>query len=326
MTILGLNLMDILRVVVALLAVLAFVGANAMMLVYVERKVAGFIQRRPGPYEVGPHGLFQILCDVPKLLSKQLVRPANSDPVLYWLAPVLSLLPIMLLFLPIPFSDFLTGWAAELGLLLILAFSGLHVLSVLLAGWSSNNKYSLYGAARAVSQAVAYEIPLLLAVLAIVFMYGTVNLSEIVGVQGSMPWQWNVAKQPLAFIIYYICVFGETNRTPFDLAESESELTGGFHTEYSGMGFGMFFLAEYASMVLVCALAATLFLGGWKGPFFDGIWWFFLKTYALLFIMMWVRWTYPRARFDMMLNLNWKWLIPLALANLAATAILMKVL
>ncbi len=315
----------ILHVVVALICVALFVALNAMVLIYAERKVAGFVQRRPGPYEVGPQGLFQILCDVPKLLSKQIVRPDQADPFLFWLAPVVAFCPVFLLFLPIPFSPLLTGWEIDLGLLLVLAFSGLNVLAILVAGWSSNNKYSLYGAARGVAQSVAYEIPLLLSVLAITLQHGTLNMSEIVARQGGAPWHWNIITQPLAFVVYFISMFGETNRAPFDLPEAESELTAGFHTEYSGMGFGLFFLAEYANMVVVCSVCTTLFLGGWKGPLFDGVWWFLLKTYFLLFVMMWVRWTYPRVRFDQLLNLNWKWLIPLAVLNLTATAVLTKI-
>ncbi len=316
--------LDILHIVVALAAIIIFVSANAIVLVYAERKIAGFVQRRPGPYEVGPHGLLQVFCDALKLVGKQITRPAHSDPVLFWLAPILAFFPVLLLFLPIPFSPLLTGWNPDLGLLLILAFAGINVLAILLAGWGANNKYGLYGAARGVAQSVAYEIPLLLAVLAIAFQYGTLSLTGIVDAQGGWPWQWNIFCQPLAFLIYFVSAFGETNRAPFDLPEAESELTAGFHTEYSGMGFGLFFLAEYANMVLVCSICTALFLGGWKGPFLDGFWWFLAKVYALLFIMMWVRWTYPRVRFDQLLNLNWKWLLPLGVANLLATAFVMK--
>lgn len=316
--------LDIIQLVVALVAIIAFVSANAIVLVYMERKVAGFVQRRPGPYEVGPQGVLQVFCDAVKLIGKQIVRPTHSDPAMFWLAPILAFFPVLLLFLPIPFSSLLTGWNPDLGILLILAFAGINVIAVLLAGWSSNNKYGLLGAARGVSQSVAYEIPLLLSVLAIAMQTGTLSLTSVVDGQGGWPWQWNIFCQPLAFLIYFISVFGETNRAPFDLPEGESELTGGFHTEYSGMGFGLFFLAEYANMVLVCSIATALFLGGWKGPFFDGPWWFLAKTYGLLFIMMWVRWTFPRMRFDQMLNLNWKWLLPLGVLNLLGTAFAMK--
>jgi NADH-quinone oxidoreductase subunit H len=176
-----------------------------------------------------------------------------------------------------------------------------------------------------VAQAVAYEIPLLLAALCIAFQAGSLDLSAIVRAQGTWPWGWNVAVQPLAFFIYFVCAVAETNRAPFDLPEAESELTAGFHTEYSGMGFGLFFLAEYANMIIVCAVATALFLGGWRGPVADGWWWFLAKVYVLLLAIMWFRWTYPRVRFDQLLNISWKWLIPLALLNLVATAVAIKI-
>lgn len=315
---------SVLHVVLALVGVAVFVGLNGLLLVYAERKVAGFIQRRPGPYEVGPQGILQAVADALKLIGKQLVRPDRADPLLFWMAPVLAFFPVLLLFLPIPFSPLLTGWDVNLGLLLILAFTGFNVLALLLAGWGSNNKYGLLGAARAVAQSVAYEIPLLLSVLAIAFQEGTLSLTTIVDGQGGMPWQWNIAVQPLAFLIFLVSALGETNRAPFDLPEAESELTAGFHTEYSGMGFGMFFLAEYASMIVACSVCTVLFLGGWKGPFLDGVWWFLAKVYALLLTMMWLRWTFPRVRFDQLLNMNWRWLLPLGVLNLLATAFVMK--
>lgn len=315
---------EFVRLIVALMAVAAFVGLNGLVMVYLERKVAGHIQRRPGPFEVGPHGILQPVADALKLVGKQLFTPSGADKLLFWMAPILSFLPVLLLFLPIPFGPVLTGMEVNLGLLLILAFSGLNVLALCLAGWGSKNKWGLLGAARAVAQSVAYEIPLLLAVLAIAFQTGSLNLSEIVSGQGSWPWQWNLFIQPLAFIIFFVSALGETNRAPFDLPEAESELTAGFHTEYSGMGFGLFFLAEYANMIVVSSVAAALFLGGWKGPVFDGVWWFLAKVYTLLLIMIWIRWTYPRVRFDQLLNINWKWLMPLALINLLATALITK--
>jgi NADH-quinone oxidoreductase subunit H len=315
---------QLVHIVLAAVAVMAFVGANGLVLVYMERKLAGHIQRRPGPYEVGWHGVLQPFVDAGKLIGKQLITPDGADPLLYWLAPVASFVWVLALFIPIPFSPWLTAFPMDLGLVLILAFAGTGLLALCMAGWGSNNKWSLLGAARAVAQSVAYEIPLLLAVLAVSFSSGTLNLSTVVEQQGGWPWQWNVLTQPLAFVVYFICAVAETNRAPFDLPEAESELTAGFHTEYSGMSFGLFFLAEYANMIVVCALATALFLGGWQGPVFPGVWWFLAKMYLLLTVMIWFRWTYPRVRFDQLLNINWKWLLPLSLVNLMATALLTK--
>ena len=312
------------QMIAALVAIMAFLAVNGLVLLYAERKVAGFIQRRPGPYEVGPHGLLQPFADAGKLISKQLVTPMGADRVLFWLAPLLSLAPVVVCFLPIPFSPVLTGMDINLGLLLILAFSGLNTLALCLAGWGSNNKYSLLGAARAVAQSVAYEIPLLLAVLAVAFQVGSLDLSAIAAPQTKGLLSWNVFVQPLAFVIFFISAVAETNRAPFDLPEAESELTAGFHTEYSGMGFGIFFLAEYSYMVVVCSVATALFLGGWDGPVFPGPWWFLGKVFALVFALMWFRWTFPRTRFDQLITFAWKILIPLAFANLLITALVLK--
>lgn len=316
--------LQLFQIVLGLVLLAAFVGVNAVLLVWMERKVAGHFQRRPGPFEVGPHGLLQTVADAVKLIAKQLFVPDGADKMLFWAAPFLAFLPVFVTLLPIPWGDMWVVQKADLGILLILAFAGIGVLSLCLAGWASNNKWSLLGGARAVAQSVAYEIPMLLSVLAVVMMTGTLNLSSVVEAQGSWPWEWLAASQPLAFIIYFTCAVAETNRAPFDLPEGESELTAGFHTEYSGMGFGLFFLAEYANMIVVAGVASALFLGGWKGPGIDGIGWFLIKVYALIFVMMWFRWTYPRVRFDQLLNLAWKWLIPLAILNLMITAVLVK--
>jgi NADH-quinone oxidoreductase subunit H len=313
------------QIILGVVFALAFIGVNALVLVYVERKVAGHIQRRPGPFEVGPHGLLQTFADALKMVGKQLVAPAGADKLLFWMAPLMAFAPVALCLLPIPFGPRLTAMEVDLGLLLILAFAGLNVLGICLAGWSSNSKWSLLGAARGVAQSVAYEIPLLLAVLSVAFQEGSLNLSRVVAEQGTWPWQWNVLVQPLAFFIYFVCAVAETNRNPFDLPEAESELTAGFHTEYSGMGFGIFMLAEYTNMVIVSAVATALFLGGWHGPGIPGVWWFLTKVYILVFVMMWIRWTFPRVRFDQLLNMSWKYLIPLALINLVLTAVIIKI-
>jgi NADH-quinone oxidoreductase subunit H len=315
---------ELVKLVLAAIVLSIFVAVNSLALIWVERKVAGHIQRRPGPFEVGPHGLIQTVADAAKLVGKQLVTPLQADKILFWMAPVLSFVPIFLLLMPIPYGPILSAMQVNLGLLLILAFSGINVLAICIAGWSSNNKWSLLGAARSVSQCVAYEIPMLLSLLSAAFMSGSLDLTVITHQQGNWPWQWNFIVQPIAFIIFFICSVAETNRNPFDLPEAESELTAGFHTEYSGMGFGLFFLAEYSYMIVVCAVAAVVFLGGWKGPFLPGVWWFLIKTYGLILVVMWFRWTYPRVRFDQLLNLNWKWLMPVSLANLLITAFVMK--
>lgn len=316
--------MPLVHIVVALVAILTFIALNGLILVYVERKVAGFIQRRPGPYEVGPQGLLQPLADALKLMAKQLVMPKGADRVLFWTAPLLSFTPVAICLMPIPFGPHLTGWNVNLGILLVLAFSGLNVLALCLAGWSSNNKYSLLGAARAVAQSVAYEIPLLLSVLCIAFTTGSLNFADVTASQSHGLFSWNIFVQPLAFLIFLIAALAETNRAPFDLPEAESELTAGFHTEYSGMGFGLFFLAEYSYMIVVSAVGSVLFLGGWNGPFLSGHWWMLGKIYALILVMMWFRWTYPRVRFDQLLNICWKWLIPLSLVNLLGTALIIN--
>jgi len=319
-------LSNLILLIIAAVAAMIWLGLNALVWVYCERKFAGHIQRRPGPFEVGPHGVLQPLIDGLKLMGKQLLTPDNADAVLYWLAPLLSMLPVLLLFLPIPYGPVLIGMDVNLALLLILAFSSFNGLAVILAGWASNNKWGVLGAARAVSQTVAYEIPLLLTVLTVSFMTGSLSLLDITVQQGGHIGNWFIWKQPLAFIIFIIAMFGETNRAPFDLAEAESELTAGFHTEYSSMGFGLFFMAEYGYMVVMCSVCSVLFLGGFNGPFpgIEGWWWMLIKTYALLSLMVWARWTFPRVRFDQLLNINWKWLLPLATVNLLATALIMK--
>ncbi len=317
-------MLPLVHLIVALIAILTFIALNGLILVYVERKVAGFIQRRPGPFEVGPHGLLQPLADALKLVGKQLVMPRDADRILFWVAPLLSFAPVAICLLPIPFGPYLLGLDVNLGLLLVLAFSGLNVLALCLAGWGSNNKYALLGAARAVAQSVAYEIPLLLSVLCVAFTCGSLSFVDITASQTRGLLSWNVFSQPLAFLIFFVSALAETNRAPFDLPEAESELTAGFHTEYSGMGFGLFFLAEYSYMIVVSAVASVLFLGGWSGPFFSGHWWMLGKIYTLILIMMWFRWTYPRVRFDQLLNICWKWLIPLSLINLLGTALIIN--
>ena len=309
------------RMLIGLIGVIALVSVNALFLIWVERKVSAHMQVRLGPMEVGPHGAIQSVADALKLMGKELITPEEVDKPIFWLAPIVIFLPVLLSFLVIPFSQSLIIKDMNVGIVLILAFSTLAVLAILMAGWSSNNKYSVLGAIRSVAQNVAYEIPLLITVMSVILMVGSFKLSDIVAAQGGY---WFILVQPLAFILFITCATAETNRAPFDLPEAESELVAGFHTEYSGMRFAVFFLAEYTNMFIASAVGTVLFLGGWHGPFLPGVVWFLIKVYALIFLMMWFRWTFPRVRFDQLITFAWKILIPLAFANLLITALVMK--
>ena len=309
------------RLLIGLIGVITLVSVNALFLIWVERKVSGHMQVRLGPMEVGPHGAIQSVADALKLMGKELITPEEVDKPIYWLAPIVIFLPVLLSFLVIPFSETWIIKDMNVGIVLILGFSTLAVLAILMAGWASNNKYAVLGAIRSVAQNVAYEIPLLITVMSIILMVGSFKLSDIVAAQSGY---WFILVQPLAFLLFITCATAETNRAPFDLPEAESELVAGFHTEYSGMRFAVFFLAEYTNMFIASAVGAVLFLGGWHGPFLPGVVWFLLKVYALIFLMMWFRWTFPRVRFDQLITFAWKILIPLAFANLLITALVMK--
>ena len=312
---------EALKMIVGLIGVLAFVVVNALILTWAERKVAGHMQRRIGPKEVGPYGLIQPIADALKLLGKEILTPRAADKPLYYVAPMLIFIPVLVSFIVIPFDASLVVKDINVGILVILAFSSLSMFSILMAGWGSNNKYALMGAIRSIAQNIAYEIPLLLALLPIIMMTNSFSLKTIVEAQQGL---WFVFYQPVAFCIYFIAGVAETNRTPFDLPEAESELVAGYHTEYSGMRFALFFLAEYTNMFIVSAIAVTFFLGGYQGPFLPGIVWFLLKSYLLVFVIMWLKWTFPRVRFDQLLNISWKALIPLAFINLLVTGGLLK--
>jgi NADH-quinone oxidoreductase subunit H len=301
-----------------------------------ERKVAAHIQIRLGPNRVGPGGIFQTVADTLKLIMKEGLVPDKADKFLFNLAPFVVMMVGMLLLAPIAFAKNFQIWDINIGVLYISSVSSLSVIGILMAGWASNNKYSLLGAMRSGAQIVSYELSAGFAVLTIVVLTGSLQLSEIVNAQQNGWWIFKGhIPAVIAFILYIIAVTAETNRAPFDLAEAESELTAGFHTEYSGMRFALFFLAEYINIFIVCAIGATLFFGGWM-PLHIGNWeafnhimdyipssvWFMGKTFFLIFLIMWFRWTFPRLRVDQLLNLEWKYLLPISLFNLLLVAVI----
>jgi len=322
-------------VIVILLSISLF-AILGLVLVLMERKVAAHIQIRLGPNRVGPGGMFQTVADTLKLIMKEGLVPDMADKFLFNLAPFVVMMVGMLLLAPIAFAKNFQIWDINIGVLYISSVSSLSVIGILMAGWASNNKYSLLGAMRSGAQIVSYELSAGFAVLTIVVLTGSLQLSEIVKAQENGWWIFKGHIPALiAFVLYIIAVTAETNRAPFDLAEAESELTAGFHTEYSGMRFALFFLAEYINIFIVCAIGATLFFGGWM-PLHIGNWeafnhimdyipssvWFMGKTFFLIFLIMWFRWTFPRLRVDQLLNLEWKYLLPISLFNLLLVAVI----
>jgi len=324
------------NVLAAVIIIVLFVALNAAYLVWAERRGAGRIQWRPGPNINGPFGLLQPPLDGLKLMAKQLLIPGGADKALFITAPVLAMFPSVMSFVTIPFSDILVAHNINIGLLCVLGFAALGTMSLFFAGWSSHNKYSMMAAIRAVSQSVAYEIPMLITVITVVMISGSLDLREIVRQQSGNILHWNIFPllgnshnllMPFSFLIFFICSLAETNRAPFDLGEAEGELVAGYHIEYGSMGFGLFFMGEYANIVVGASLATLLFLGGWACPFglFPGWWWFLIKVYMLIATIIWIRWTFPRTTIYSLLNLSWKVLIPLSLFNLLFTAGLLKV-
>jgi NADH-quinone oxidoreductase subunit H len=316
-------------VIVGVLAIALFAGLG-LVLVIMERKVAAWIQIRLGPNRVGPKGMFQSLADTVKLIMKEGLTPDGADKFLFNLAPFIVMMVAMLVLAPIGFAKGFHIWDINIGVLYVSAISSVSVIGILMAGWASNNKYSLLGAMRSGAQMVSYELSVGLSVLSIIALTGSLGLNDIVLSQQNGWWIFKGhIPAIISFVIFIIAVTAETNRAPFDLAEAESELTAGFHTEYSGMKFALFFLAEYINIFIVCAIGATLFLGGWM-PFHIGNWeafnhimdyipsflWFFGKTFFLIFLIMWFRWTFPRLRVDQLLNLEWKYLLPISMFNL----------
>jgi NADH-quinone oxidoreductase subunit H len=321
------------------LAILIFFALVGLFLVYAERKVCALMQNRLGPNRVGPAGIFQTVADLVKLLFVELVPIKNADKILFNIAPFIVIIASIMAIGALPFAKGLHAIDLNIGVFYLMAVSSMGVIGVLLAGWSSNNKYSLIGAMRSGAQIVSYELSVGLALVTMVVLAGTMQLSEMIEAQR---WGWFIftghIPAVIAFVIYIVAGTAETNRGPFDLAEAESELTAGYHTEYSGIKFALFFLAEYINMFIVAAIAATVFLGGWMPlhvygwdgfnkvmDFIPPFFWFLGKSLGVVFIMMWLKWTFPRLRIDQLLTLEWKFLLPINIFNLLLMALLVLI-
>ncbi len=308
----------------ATVLVLIFFGLASIIWINVyERKLIGRIQDRYGPNRFGPWGLLQCVADMVKLLTKEDVTPTKADRLIFNLAAVVPVIPTFMVLAVLPFGRGMVAANLGIGYLYIVAVGSLVTIAIFMAGWSSRNKYSLLGGMRTVAQMISYEIPMVLSVVGVLLLVGSLSMVSIVEAQG----QWRlpfIVLQPLAFVLYFTAAIAEVNRAPFDLPEGESEIVAGYHTEYSGIKFAMFLLAEYVNAFSICAVATTVFLGGWQGPILPSWAWFLIKSYFLYFVLIWLRGTLPRLRVDQLMNFAWKNLVPLALANLMLTALVAK--
>ncbi|MDY0081256.1 MAG: NADH-quinone oxidoreductase subunit NuoH [Ignavibacteriales bacterium] len=330
---------------------LAFLVPFALFAVYFERKVSAFMQDRLGPNRVGPRGYFQTIADILKLLQKEDITPAEVDKPLYNVAPILVFMGSYAAFAAIPFTSIYIGSNIDLGILYIVAVSSFVVAAILMAGWASNNKYTLLGAMRSAAQMISYEIPTVIVIISMIIIAGTMNLFTLSELQTSSIYNWMIFGGPdmgwkkfallplsvIGFMIMYISTLAEVNRTPFDIPEAESELVSGYHTEYSGIKFAMFFLAEYANMFAVSIVVVSIFFGGYQSPFgylgntlglswfvpAEQFFWFTVKGIFFVFVQMWLRWTLPRLRVDQLMTMCWKYLIPISLVNLVVIALIM---
>jgi len=329
---------------IKILVVFLIVSGVVAYLTLAERKVAAFIQVRLGPMRVGPYGLLQPIADGLKLMLKEDIVPDRADRWIFTLAPIITLIPAFIVFAVIPFGPTVSVFGRpvslyitdlNIGVLYVLSISSVGILGIILGGWASNSKYPLLGALRSAAQMVSYEVALGFSIMGVLMLAGSLSLVQIVEAQKNGGF-WYVFLQPVAFLLFFVCALAETNRAPFDLPEAESELVAGFHTEYSGFRFSLFFLAEYASMIVVSCMAVTLFWGGWLRPFpnvgalafldiIPPVLWFAAKVVVFLYAYLWFRWTWPRYRYDQLMKVGWQWLLPIAMANVIVTAILVLV-
>ena len=324
-------MIELLLIGIKVVVVTLIVFALPLPLTYIERKVAGHIQVRLGPYRVGPHGILQPFADMVKLMFKEDIIPAKADPWLFRIAPVIAMVPAFAVFATIPFGEKVTlpfvNYEVNLyisdmdtGILYVLAIAGLSVYGIILGGWASNSKYPLLGGLRSSAQMISYELPLSFACVGVVMIVNSLSLLDIVKAQSG--WHWNILYQPVGFVIFFIAGLAEINRIPFDLPEDEGTLGAGYHAEYSSMRFAFFMLTEYVAMVSMSILIVLLFLGGWDGPaFLPGIVWFLLKVAMLIYFIIWTRFTYPRYRYDQLMSIGWKILLPLSLVNILITGL-----
>ena len=297
--------------------IIVFVLMMVMGVIYVERRGMARMQSRLGPNRTGPFGLLQAVADAVKVLLKENIVPDKADKLVHWLAPVVAFVPVLMIFAVVPFQNGALLADLNIGILYVVAISSVATVGVFMAGWGSSNKYSLLGAMRNVAAVVSYEMPLVLAVLGVVLVAGSLSMNQIVLAQ-DIPF---ILLQPLGFLIFFAAGCAEINRSPFDLMEADQELVAGFHTEYSGMKFAMFYLVEYAEAIAIAAIITTLFLSGWRGPLLPPWLWFIVKVFIVFFLMVWTRATLPRVRIDQLMAFAWKFLFPLALINLFVTAI-----
>lgn len=309
---------DLILLILQWTSIIIIITLNVLILIWLERKVAGFMQERLGPNRLGPFGVFQTIADTIKLLTKEDIVPSATDKWIFKTAPMFFIIVAVLLYAVIPMGKGMTVVDLNVGLFYFISVGSLSTICILMAGWGSHNKWSLLGAMRSVAQMISYEIPLAFSLLGVVMIAGSLNLSAIVTAQHKL---WFIIMQPIAFITYFIAATAELNRGPFDMPEAEQELTAGAYTEYTGMRWALFFLAEYTNLVAVSALASTIFLGGWQGPWLPSWIWIIIKTYMVMLVFMWLKWTFPRIRMDHLMSFSWKVLIPISLFNIIITGV-----